>query len=235
MRDISSIIADIQAAAEIYQAGSGHFVYTSNMHGDGYVNYRPLGLAKEHNKLLREACVILLLQAIEAAQLDTNKKIVVVGPETMGATMIDRLREADSCGLLSNISFSSIKLLKDETSATGFTWEVDAYDILQDAQIIVMDDLLNQSSTFGKINTKIGMSGQQIAAMAVIGDRCNVTAEQLEIKAIVSLEQFPGFTVHNPEVCSQCMAKVPIVLRPGHGHNFQKEFPAHPGGFLDHP
>tara|TARA_B100000508_G_scaffold135561_1_gene127520 strand:+ start:1047 stop:1766 length:720 start_codon:yes stop_codon:yes gene_type:complete len=233
MRPVEEILVDVRNAANIYPAGSGHFVYTSGMHGDGYVDYRPLGEHTEHHPLLREVCVALLQKTIKAARLDTRRKIVVIGPETMGATMIEMLEAADHLGMLPNLTIFTRQLLKDPEDKKKFLWSARPREVLHDAQTIVIDDLLNQSSTFKRIAPMIETFSGSIDALAVIGDRCNVKPGDIGVRAIVSLEEFPGFLVESPDDSTLCRSGVPIVRRPGHGWDFEEKHPDYPGGFID--
>jgi orotate phosphoribosyltransferase len=234
MRHELDILARMKAVADIYPAGSGHFVYTSDMHGDGYVDYRPLGKPK-HSALLREVSVLLLMKAISNAGFHYRQKIVVIGPETMGANMIDSLEAAKSLGELPNLTpICTRKLLKDPNNEGSFVWSADPTQVVKGAKTIWMDDLLNMGSTAKTCIKMIEQCGGSVDIVATIGDRGNVSAEQIGTKRIVSLEKYSGFTVHDPSVCSQCLAKNPIVRKPGHGHEFEKNNPNYIGGFIDH-
>jgi len=235
MRSIEEVMKDVHRVAKIYPAGSGHFVYTSGMHGDGYVDYRPLK-AKEYTVLLREVSVHLLRQTVLRCELDPNRGITVIGPQTMGTLMVDAITAADMLGELEDFAeLNTRKLNKHPDDEDAFVWDIDPQNVLLDSQIIAMDDLLNTGKTLAISARMVEEYGASISAVATIGDRCNVSAEKIGARNIVSLEEHSRFTIYHPDDCALCLECSPIVLHPGHGHNFQKEHVAHPGGFIESP
>jgi len=236
MRTETAIMADVHKIVQIYPAGSGHFVYTSGMHGNGYVDYRALG-KPEHKELLEEVVILLFRKALSHSGFIASSKIVACGPETMGKHMIEALERANIMGKLPTFkTLYTLKLLKDPKTPNAFIWNMDPEDLLTGAQIIWFDDLLNMGSTAKTSMQMVEQYGNKIGVVATIGDRCNVTANHLGVARIVSLETHPGFTVHNPKcLCTLCEAGVPIVRRPGHGYKFEAEHPDYRGGFIDSP
>ena len=235
MRSIAEILADVRKVAKIYPAGSGHFVYSGGMHGDGYIDYRPLK-EKQHAALLREVSAALLQQAVNQAGLDRNRKIAVVGPQTMGALMVNAIGSACITGMINDFAnIGTRSLLKDPDKEDAFVWSHDPSMVLDGAQIIWVDDLLNTGKTAAISRRMLEQFDATIDVVATIGDRCNVTAGKLGVRSLVSLEEHPGFKVQHPDTCTLCASSTPIVLHPGHGHDFQNKHVAHPGGFIESP
>lgn len=235
MRQIKNIMTDVGRHAKIYPAGSGHFVYSGGMHGDGYVDYRPLQ-HEDHFDLLREVSVLLLRKTIKQAKFDTSKKITVCGPQTMGEYMVNAIESASQLGMLDDLAeLNTRRLLKHPDKKDSFVWEADPSRVLKNAQNIWMDDLLNTGKTTKICRAMYEAEGARVHAVATIGDRCNASSAQLGVDHTVCLEEFSEFSVHSPDVCKLCIASVPIVRHPGHGHKFQENHVAHPGGYIESP
>jgi len=203
-----------------------HFIYTGEAHGDGYVNYRTL-TNKDNRELLRDVSLAILSKIVAEADLD-EREIIVTGPETLGALMVDTFSERTDLPC----AIATIKLLKD---GGGFKWETDPeWWIDAERQVVWIDDLLNAGSTLRKSKKMVEALGSEITAVGVIGDRSGLSAEDLGVGHIVSLEQF-NLTRYDltKESCPMCDARKPIVLRPGHGWEFEHKTPNYPGGFVD--
>ena len=224
--DNQRLLDEIHNVTEVYT--NKHFVYTSGAHGDGYVNYRALKEPANRN-LLKRASLALLVKIAGTTDLDTNKPIVVVGPETLGALMVSDL--SDHFSRLA-LDIHALALLKTEVDKQ-FIWDEDPSKVIKSgAQIIWFDDLLNKTSTFSATKLMIEALEAQIHTIAVIGDRSKKTAEDLDVGNIVSLEDF-DLSAFDPEDCPLCANSVPIVQNLGHGAKYKLAHPNYPGGYID--
>lgn len=224
---MNDILKRIHGVADVYQGR--HLVYTSGDHGDGYVNYRPLG--QEQNRLLlREACVLILQRAIEHAKLDTAKPITVIGPQTLGAIMAEQLFYASSNELPLCLN---TRIFAKAEDGKGFVWASSPQNVVnKDAQIVWVDDLLNAGSTFTQTQELVKACGARVRVIGVIGDRSGLSAADLGVDHIEALERFT-LNRYKAEECPLCFDHVPILRKPGHGHEFEKQRPDYAGGYID--
>lgn len=225
LRPLKDVMRDVHAVAEVFP--SGHFIYTSGLHGTGYVNYRPLG--KGHDDLLREVCVHLLRKALVGVNVSMYRNIIAVGPETMGAKMVGQIVGMSEDEM--PYSIDTRTFLKDPADPTKFIWNADPKRVLTpDSLLIWMDDLLNLASTFEKTGPMINAYGAQVHTLAIIGDRSSVTTNDIGVKQIVSLERF-SLKAHPEDTCPLCLDKIPVVNDLGHGKKWQDSHPDYAGGF----
>lgn len=225
LRPLKDVMRDVHEVAEVFP--EGHFIYTSGLHGTGYVNYRPLG--KGHDALLREVCVHLLRKALIGINVSKYRNIIAVGPETMGAKMVGQIAGMSESDMPYNIDTRTF--LKDPADPSKFIWDADPKRVLtEDSLLIWMDDLLNLASTFQKTRPMIGTYGARVHTVAVIGDRSSISTHDVEVEQIVCLERF-SLQAHSEEDCQNCQNKVPVVNDLGHGQKWQMLHPNYPGGF----
>lgn len=227
MKPQASLLDRIHGVAEVYT--KKHFVYTSDMHGDGYVNYRPLG-AEEHVLLLRETVAELLKRALLGVNVAKYRNIVAVGPETMGMKMVKQITALTEAELPYNID--TRLLLKDKEREGQFVWNMDPARIIDDDSLVLwIDDLLNEASTFRKTAPMIQQYGGSAFAIVTIGDRSGLAASDLGVRRLVSLEQF-DLKRFREDDCELCHDGVPIVNDLGHGRKFADKYPTYVGGFI---
>lgn len=225
-RTTQELLTDIHGVTAVYFGK--HFVYTSNKHGDGYVNYRQLGAA-DHEPLLQETVVHLLRKTLTSINVSHYRNILAVGPETMGAQMVKQIRLLTEAEMPYNIDTRIF--VKDPNRKGEFIWDADPERVLnEDTLVLWLDDLLNLTSTFQKTAPLIYHFGAQIHSIAVIGDRSTATVNDLKVRRIVTLEKF-SLAVFEEDACPLCNQRQPIVIDLGHGSKWQDRNPNYVGGF----
>ncbi len=213
-----------------------HFVYTSGMHGDGYVNHRFLA-AQQFQDELQSLSLMLLDKTIDATDIDTAQRTLLIGPKTLGAKMVNAAADAYNHKHGTSIRYAVIDYRKDEAGNKTYFWSPDSRGIddvcAPGTQVIWMDDLMNQSSTL-RHTREIFENRAPITAAAVFFDRSNFTAEQLGVPAFVWLEKHT-MQAYDPRKCPMCDAQMPIRTDLGHGEKFRHANPDYPGGFTSAP
>lgn len=209
-----------------------HFVFTGGTHGDGYANCRFL-TKPEFERTLRTIVFQLFLKVITQASFDIKKKIVVVGPETLGATMVRYAAEEFKNHANTDVHSAVFTARKHRDGAKTFEWGIEnppVTEVCKDAQMIWMDDLLNASSTFQRTRPLIEGFDQNIV-LATIVDRSGLSAEELDVWRSVSLLQY-SMPRYPESECPFCKKNVPIVSNLGHGAKFMEMHPNYPGGYV---
>ncbi len=227
MRALTEVMAEAHTVAEVFT--DKHFIYTGGDHGDGYVNYRPLG-AVGSEFLLREVCVHLVRNMLIGVPVEKYRNIVIIGPETMGAKMVKQI----GCTLEDELPYiiHTRTFVKDPNKAKSFLWNADPEKLLdEDSLVLWIDDLLNGGTTFEATAPMIHYYDAQVYGIGVIGDRSGLTPEKLSVRRITSLEQFSLKRYPEAE-CPSCRDHIPIVDNLGHGAKFKATHPSYQGGFI---
>lgn len=220
-------MADVHRVCDVHV--SGHFVYTGGTHGDSYADYRSLAQFDKRS-LLHEVCIHLVQRVIKNSMIDSSKSITIVGPETLGAKMLDCIFCTFGDELPYQISTRAFKRVSDKRKyvwTSSATRPVDA-----GSQVIWVDDLLNKGSTFKITNKLIRQCGSRVMVVGVIGNRSGLKPDELGVDHIEALERFI-LNRYDADSCPLCRDEVPIVRHPGHGHKFEEVNPGYPGGFVD--
>lgn len=206
-----------------------HFVYTSGEHGDAYADLRVFN--KEENRShLASLSLQLIEKIILTAEIDLRKPITIVGPDTLGTVIAELC--ANGYNTLHNTSIRWLRL--EGLMVNGekeFRWHKDFVPARPDEQVVYVDDLMNASSTWKKCRPRVEEYGR-VCAVGTIADRSGLIAHDLGVPYFTSLVPFT-LERFKPEDCSHCKNLVPIVRRPGHGHEFEIKNPDYAGGFVD--
>jgi orotate phosphoribosyltransferase len=239
LSELTEILTDIHAAAEIHANEKGHFVYSGGEHGNYYVDYRPLGRKPEYAYILRRASLYLFRQIVREARIEFGQPITLVGPDTLGAAMAAQVFYATNGELPQNRSLLRLCMFKKNPEDKSFTWSEKDSKILSalvstETQVIWFDDLLNAGSTFDKTRPMVEALGAKIIGVGVLGNRSGKTAVDLGVKHLAELERF-DFDRFPESDCPSCHDGLPVYLTPGHGRRFKDKFPDYPGGFLFSP
>jgi orotate phosphoribosyltransferase len=206
-----------------------HFVYTSGEHGDAYANLRVLKEDKYHEQLAHLS-VQLIEKVLATAEIDQTKPITIVGPDTLGKIITDLGTSGYNA-----IHGTSLRWLRLEAynvdGEKEFKWDNDFVPARTDEQVIYVDDLMNAGSTWTKCREIVGAYGK-VCAIGTIADRSGYSAHDLKVPYFISLVQFT-LERFKPEDCPHCKNLVPIVRKPGHGHEFEVTNPNYAGRFVD--
>jgi adenine/guanine phosphoribosyltransferase-like PRPP-binding protein len=222
------------AKVPIYQ--DKHFIYASLKHGPAYVNLRVLK-ELENIEILNEIAYRLLRAVFAQATFDFNKKIVVVGPDTLGAILahaaVAEYKYRDGIELRSS-SFAVADT--DENGNKKYKWAADGgINFLKDGdgcvQVIWMDDLMTSGSTWNGTRHLIGtFCPNAVKAVATIVNRSDQTTQSLGTE-FVFLEEVTTDAYDHP--CPLCKANEPIVSNFGRGAEFQATHPKYGGGYVE--
>lgn len=226
-------IEELLKASKVPVYTDKHFVYTNDEHGEAYANLRSLA-AEENLSILRELSYRLIEHAIQVGNLDLSQQIVVVGPETLGAMIAEEgvaifnLRTLHGTPRLNVGTF-----IHNPTDKKKFLWGEGGGSALmgQGAQVIWVDDLLNQGSTFKRTRHLVeDFWPGSIKIVATIVDRSCESVLSLNVPVLanlikLSLQSYPA------DQCRFCAENRPLVLKPGHGGKFQETNLDYAGGF----
>ncbi len=221
------LLNQVHKVTDVYSGT--HVVYTSGLHGSGYVDYRNL---QNHKELLLEvACAIV--QKMRAEEwVEKGDTVNFVGPKTLGAMMVNLIKYElyARTGINARV-WALDKVEVPEGQPKTFTWSEEKPDV-QDGEFVFMDDLLNQGSTTAAVQRLVATIGGRVVGIAVIGDRSNTTPEKLGVDWVTALETFK-LEVSTEEDCLLCRHQFPIALSPGHGQKFKEANPTYQGGFVE--
>lgn len=216
-----------------------HFVYTGDDHGPGYAQLRPLGKA-ENLPILQELSYRTLMKALEALALPWYLPVVVVGPETLGVKIAAEAVAEYKRRETMRRPIMAGAFMHDPNKENGFLWgDGGGCALMQPdaksppAHVIWVDDLMNKGSTWDRTKRLLlDLWPDSVKVIATIANRSAHTSESLGVPHFVSLHEI-SLDRFLPAECPQCEQHVPIVRRPGHGHEFEQKHPDYPGGYID--
>ena len=152
-------------------------------------NFHQLG-DEQHAALLSKATSCLLKQAVSQAGLDTRERIVVIGPETMGAKMIAALTRLDQTGELGMMAICTRTIVKDRNNARSWHWNCDTRSLLtQNPQIVLIDDTFRYGTTLKKVQAMVAQYGATIDVVAVLRNYCSGVECSVPIVSLESCYQ----------------------------------------------
>lgn len=212
---------ELEAKGCIYK---GHFVGTSGKHLSGYCNNdRIMPYAAIVNELAR-----LLAEPFKDAGIET-----VVAPAT-GAIPLAHLAALH----LNDMTGGDIYAVwADKTKVNdekAFVFERSGYpEAVKGKKILIVEDIINQRFTMGKVIQAVRDAGGDIRGVASIEYNRGVDAESLDVPQYHGLCAIT-YDAWTPEDCAAkglCSQKAPIVEDIGHGEGFKKAHPDYPGGY----
>ena len=204
-----------------------HFAYTGGKHGPAYVNIR----AAAHNSWFMSNLGLDLSQRLRKHDPD-----LVIGPESLGRTL------AGYTAMYSRLTglavWCDIKEEKDSAGNTVRKWAEFStkFDfgrlITPGMRVVVVDDLITTGCSI-KLTADLisSLGGKVVAAGAVARREPDIGAEQCGVPALEVLVEVEGFVTFTESECQAfgpCAERVPMVLRPGHGHEWIKSHPGYP-------
>lgn len=196
----------------------GHYIYTSGKHGTAYINMR---MAAHDWRFMRRVGKEL------GRQVATNKPDVIIGPETLGRTLADyAVAKCDSAESVVWCKFEGV----GETKKAVWPSNLGHFaDVVRGKRVAIVDDLLTTGSSIRQVIELIEACGGEVVVVAVAARRSrNVTAEVCDAPVLVVLAEVKGFMVYDADNCPLCHDQAPVVLRPGHGHEWIKDHPGYP-------
>jgi len=194
-----------------------HFVYTSGMHGSGYINMDPVFPEVE---LLQEVGYRL------AVPFYVGPRIHVVAAAATGgiplAYMTTRCLEFD---------LTPAVVWADKT-AGGFAFERAGFaQQITGKNVLVVEDLLNTGGSAKAVADAVKALGGNVVGISVVCNRGQETAESLGVPKLAAIATV-DFQAYPAEDCPLCANNVPIVTDIGHGAKYQTEHADYLGGYV---
>lgn len=203
-----------------------HLVLTSGKHSDSYINLRVLA---GNTYDLRDICdkIADTIKDHEEKVYDSlsfdeqDKKLVIVGPETLGRTLAEMTAIA---GLFEFFAWCDMGKDADGNDVALWNPKLNFEDIINGARCYIVDDLLTTAKSVKLVKQLIEKTGGKVEGAVVVVRRSqDVTAETIDnISWLDQLLDVEGFNTYEPIDCPMCEARVPMRLRPGHGHEWIK-------------
>jgi orotate phosphoribosyltransferase len=190
-----------------------HFVYTSGLHGPAYVNMR----AAAHDSELLHDIASDLADVVDEYEAD-----VIIGPETLGRTLAGLTGTyftSEVCAIWCDI------VEEDGVKRASFSPKLDfGRFITPGVKVAIVDDLLTTGSSVKLTADLVASLGGEVVVAAVVVRRTpDVTAEDCGAQVLTVLAEVDGFATFSEQDCrasGPCSERVPMVLRPGHGHEW---------------
>lgn len=210
------ILEDLQSKGAVLLGG--HFVYTSGMHGTAYINMRAVAHAAEWLQELSRGMADRLL----GDDVD-----VVLGPETLGRTLAGYV----AANLSVDCIWCDFVRVADGKQAV-FSPKLNFGSLVDGRYVAVVDDLLTTGSSL-KLAADLVRASGGIPDVGIVAVRRtpDVVAEDTGVDKLEVMADVPGFVTYTPKQCAErgpCSRRVPMVLRPGHGHEWIRGNPDYP-------
>ncbi len=192
-----------------------HFVYTSGLHGSAYINMR----AAAHDAMLMDdiACGM-------AVGVGKHNADVILGPESLGRTLSPIIGSyvftnppAIWCEIVGELDSRHAEFSPKFNFGRFIT---------PGTRVVIVDDLLTTGSSIKLVADFVrSLGGIPVAAVVAARRTPDVTAYDCGTEELEVLAEVDGFVTYTPEQCREvgpCSRQVPMVLRPGHGHEWIK-------------
>lgn len=213
---------------------NSHVVLTSKRHSDGYINLRVL---EGHTNVLLKiggmiASVIYDHERdinLDQPENDSERRIVIVGPETLGRTLATFTAFAGSFE-----HFAWCVMEKTEYGSDIANWnpKLNLQEIVKGSRCYIIDDLLTTAKSVKLTQQLIERTGGEVEGIVVVVRRDqNVTAEAAEapwLHALLDVSGLESWEATETEPCPKCKEKRPMRRFPGHGGPWLKEHPDYP-------
>lgn len=199
------LLADLDTQGVIVR--NGHFVYSSGLHGDAYVNKRLLTIA-----------TISKIAGVIAREFANEPLDIVVAP-AHGAI---GLGSALASQLFQSRTYWFWHLAVANKSAEGFAF--DSYDQLKlnNNKILIVEDVLTTGASILKVVELVRTHGGDVAGVAAFCNRGGVTADKIgSVPKLFSAINLPLRT-WSADACPLCAQGVAVRTDVGHGADFIK-------------
>ena len=186
---------------------AGHFVFTSGLHADTYVNKDALyPYTKETSRLCREI----------AARFKDKNIEVVLGPAVAAAV----LSQWTAYHLTELTGREVYAVYADKDGAGGFVVRRGYDQIIKGKNVLIVEDLTTTGGSIKKVVDAARAGGANVVGAIALCNRGNVTKEGAGNPEIfdqllkVELDQWPA------ESCELCARGIPVNTEVGHGKQF---------------
>ena len=197
-----------------------HFIYTNGGHGTAYINMRAVA---HHIWWLADIGTEMGLR------LDDYSVDLVVGPETLGRTLVGfaALATKGQQGIWCTM------VGEGEDKFAEFSPKFPQFaELIPNKRVGIVDDLLTTGSSMRAVADLVDQyGGNPVVGVGAVRRTPDVAAEDCGVDELEVLADVPGFAVYTEEQCADfgpCSKRVPVVLRHGHGHEWIKHHPDYP-------
>ena len=200
----------LQILQEVGAFRAGHFIFTSGLHADTYVNKDAI---YPHVNYVSQLCQAMA-ERFAAERID-----VVVGP-AIGAVILSTWT-AHHMTALSGRDVYGVYADKDEHG--GFVIKRGYDKIIAGKRVLIVEDMTTTGGSIKKVVEAARASGATVVGAIVIGNRGGVTKEavgnpeRFESLVNLHLNQWPE------ENCELCKRGIPVNTDVGHGREFLKK------------
>lgn len=211
---------------------NSHLVLTSGKHSDSYINLRVLAgktnVLYEIGGMISRAIKEREAEIKDSISDDRRNKIILVGPETLGRTLVEFTAIAGHFDFV----WCDMKKDNDGNDFAGWNPKLNFPETVKRARCYIVDDLLTTAKSVKLTQRLIEKTGGKVEGVVVVARRSEkVTAEFIGVPWLYSLLDISCFNTwkaDKEEPCPLCEADVPMKLRPGHGHEWINEHPGYP-------
>jgi len=196
-----------------------HFVYASGRHGTAYINMREVAHESDWLRWIARGM---------AYNLRKYEVDVVLGPETLGRTLAGYVALGAGTHQAIWCDFEG----EGDAKRAVFSPKLDFGRLVKGKCVAIVDDLLTTGSSIKLAADLVHANGGVPLVGAVVVRRTpDVEAEDCGVDVLEVMADVPGFVTFTSEECAAhgpCSQRVPVVLRPGHGHEWIKDHPGYP-------
>jgi len=207
-----------------------HFVLTSGRHSNAYINMRVLAGHTIELLSIGRALAEVIGCHENKTYLDACR-VVIVGPETLGRTLADfSVSDLFSSYGKGGRFFAWCEMKKADDGCEWAEWnpKLDFSEIIKGARVYIVDDLLTTGKSIKLVVQLVEKTGGTVSGVAVAVRRDpEVTAETIGVPWLSALFDVTLET-YDAESCPLCGKKIPMRLRPGHGHEWIGDHPGYP-------
>ncbi len=189
-----------------------HFVYTSGLHGDQYVNKDVVFTYPELLDQIAED----LAEAVHGQDIIVQ---TVIAPEKGAIGLAPFM--AMYCG---NDDWRRVMraAYAEKTSDGNFAIRRGFDQVITGHNVLVVEDVVNTGGSVSQVVQVVRSLGGSVVAVAGICNRGGITAQDLDVPAIISWLDVPMKT-HLADNCPLCQAGIPINTTVGHGAAYVAE------------
>ncbi len=182
-----------------------HFVYSSGLHGDAYVNKRLL------TTVMTSKIAEIIFQEFMKEEID-----IVVAP-AHGAIS---LGSALASKLFQSRTYWFWHLAIANKSDQGFAFDFYDQKRLTGNKILVIEDVLTTGASILKVVELVRAHGGDVAGVAAFCNRGGVTADKIgDVPKLFSVINF-SFQTWSADACPLCSQGITIRTDVGHGADF---------------
>jgi orotate phosphoribosyltransferase len=192
-----------------------HFIYTSGKHGTSYINMREVA---SHTDFIYDLGVTMAKRVEEVFGDGVD---LIIGPETLGRDL----------AFATSVAVDSVRHIWCDMGEleASFSLKLGFDKLAAGKNVFIVDDLLTTGSSIVKVRRLVESCGGNVLGAGVVVRRTpDVTAETCGVPTLIVLADVEGFALYEPDACPLCEEQIPVVLRPGHGHEWIKTHEAYP-------